>query len=177
MQTPAKPRPRTQGSPFDLQHPAPSVVRTPSPRSRFLFSPQLSASGVPGNAATFSRRRHTHARVQSLHPHTDTQKHTHTHQPAFRVRPPKGHEYSLLTSVGDCEAVGYLQIVDVGCQSELRSGKLNHPYAKCTVFLIGAPGKQPPCKEQTPSKEDSVSGRGEESSPLAGDCPGVPGSR
>ena len=116
----------------------------------------------------------TRTRVCSHYTRTLTRRNTHTHQPAFRVRPPKGHEYSLLTSVGDCEAVGYLQIVDVGCQSELRSGKLNHPYTK---FLIGAPGKQPPCKEQTPSKEDSVSAREEERSPLAGDCPGVPGSR
>lgn len=58
-----------------------------------------------------------------------------------------GWQRPLLTGVGDGEAVGHLQVVDVGSQPELRGGKLNHPYPKGAVLLIGAPREQPPCRE------------------------------
>lgn len=123
---------------------------------RFLSLPPQHPrpAGVPEMAATVSPCAVTRTRVCShSHPHTERR----THHPAltlagFPRAAPERHEYALLTSIGDCEAVCYLQIVDVRCESELRSGKLNHPYPKCTVFLICAPGKEPPCKEQTPSR-------------------------
>lgn len=61
--------------------------------------------------------------------------------PAAAPRPP------VLTGVGDGEAVGDLQVVDVRREPELRGGKLNHAYPKRTVLLVGAPREQPPCRE------------------------------
>lgn len=99
-------------------------MRTISPGSRFLFSPQLSASGVPENAATFSRRRHTHARVQSLHPHTDTQKHTHTHtSPLSACGPQKGMNihYSQALVTAKLLATSKLSMWGVSLNSEVEN--------------------------------------------------------
>ena len=174
------------GSPAPKDAPSPPTPTHPSPRAHTLrrLSPALHRppgpsqrgsprSPTPSPDAATRTRACSHCARTLTRRNTHTLTHTHT-SPLSACGPPKGHEYSLLTSIGDCEAVGYLQIVDVGCQSELRSGELNHPYPKCTVFLIGAPGKQPPCKEQTPSGRTVSAPGGKLGSPLAPDCPGAP---
>lgn len=152
-----------------------SPVRTLFTASRLLASspaltaPTPSQRGSPRSQPLLSFRCHARACALAQTPtHTDTDTHAHTTPHAHSLEGPRAapgrHEYSSLTSVGDCKAVGYLQIVDVGCQPELRSGKLNHPYPKCTVFLISAPRKQPPWKknnqQQTQGEQCQFSGGG-----------------
>ena len=47
-----------------------------------------------------------------------------------------------LTAVGDGEAVGHLQVVDVRREAELGGAKLKHPDPKGAVLLVCSPGEE-----------------------------------
>lgn len=100
-------------------------------------------------------------------------------QPAGQRALRSGCRRPLLTGVGDGEAVGHLQVVDMGSQPELRSGKLNHPYPERAVLLIGAPREQPPCRETyTHTHTHTSAGRGHgQSSAGAASLPTAAGAR
>lgn len=56
--------------------------------------------------------------------------------------------FKALTAVGDSEAVGHLQVVDMRREPKLSRTELNHAYPEGAVLLVRAPRKEPPWTDE-----------------------------
>lgn len=143
-----------------------------------LATPQ--PAGVPEIAATFSLRRHTHARVQSLtptHRHTETHTTRHSHSLAFRVRHPKGMNIHYLQALVTAKlfATSKLSMWGVSLNSEVENWTIP---TRNALYSWSAPlGNSPPAKNKHQAGEQCHCRERKEDSPLAPNSPGVLHSR